>query len=81
MKEQYYHVPQKNHPKGNNEYFYFNQHIWLDELKLYTNKGQFYKDMKKLVECGFIEVVERSPNTRERNVYKYSEGWQSYEGK
>ncbi len=52
--------------------------------KLYSdrykgNSSRFYNDIKILIEHGFIEKILSGKTTREKNIYKYSDKWQSWE--
>lgn len=83
-KAQYY---GKKHPEKDyeefegNEYFYLNFGEVVSAYQLYTEKGhsRFYKDMKALEEHGFIEKVKSGQNSRDKNVYKFSEKWRNWE--
>lgn len=84
-KAQYY---GKKHPEKDyqefegNEYFYLNFGEVVSAYHLYTEKGhsRFYKDMKVLEEHGFFEKVKSGQNSRDKNVYKFSEKWRNWEG-
>lgn len=56
--------------------FFFNRELWLNFYKLYSDNGQFYTDMDKLIELGFIRAVEKNQTTRKRNIYEFSSEWQ-----
>lgn len=59
--------------------FYFNWHI-AKNTGLYTESmsSDFYTDMRKLVEMGFIDIVGKEHITEgKRNIYKYSDRWHS----
>lgn len=73
MKLQYY--GQKNIPNREQEYFYFNKAMFTKTYPLYKNTNQFYKDRQLLIDNGFIEIVERTQNTREKMIYKLSAKW------
>ncbi len=45
------------------------------DYPLYNNKNSLYSDIKVLIEQGFIECVERNKNTRDKNVYAFSDKW------
>ena len=57
--------------------FVFNWAMANKTYGLYTNKRQFYTDIDRLVQNGFIEVVEHGKNTRTKNIYRYSDKWKS----
>jgi hypothetical protein len=63
--------------KDNCEYFEFNKSKWNSIYGLYTDSGQrhFYKDMKALVENGFVEIVKSGKTTREKNIYRCIDRW------
>lgn len=68
---------------GNNQvpgkpqiYFYFNQTLWKNTYKLYTNLQSFYRDRDALIEHGFIEMLESGKNTRTKAIYMLSSKWQ-----
>ena len=48
-------------------YFEFPQSVWKDEMKLYTNRNQFYKNRNSLVEKQYIEYL---PGNRVPNEYR-----------
>lgn len=64
--------------------FYFNKGVWIDDenhpksYRLYKNGGQFARDLKQLVDCGFVEVVMRRKMTREKNVYRLVNTWKQF---
>ena len=78
MKDLYYSVPEKLHPFGRSEYFYFNKHLWKDVYKVHTNGERLRADIDALIEKGFIEEVENNKNLRQKNIYKYSDKWRTY---
>lgn len=45
---------------------------------LYGNLTTFRKDMDKLIECGFIKMVQCGWNTRTVNIYGFSDRWKEY---
>jgi hypothetical protein len=75
-KLQYY--SQKTKPNDDNTCFYFNQSKWKSQYKLYSNNNSFYKDMRALIEKGFIKKIESGKNTRTRSIYQFSNEWQNY---
>jgi len=62
-----------DHP---NTDFVFNWGMASKTYGIYTNKKQFRIDRDRLVEYGFIEVVECGKNTRTKNIYRFSDKWQ-----
>ncbi len=76
MKAQYY--GQKNLPERPSTDFVFNWALVNKTYKLYSNKGQFENDRNMLIQYGFIEIVENGKNTRTKNIYRYSDKWQSF---
>lgn len=79
MKDLYYSVPQHKHPFNDNNYFYFNQHLWKDVYKIHTNGERLRADIDALIEKGFIEEIENNKNLRQKNIYKYSDKWKTYD--
>lgn len=82
MKSEYY--AQKGKPEGYDETaFYFNKAKWRKDssysYQIYSNGSDFKKDVDALEEHGFIKVIIRAQNMRERNIYRFSDGWQSWE--
>lgn len=75
IKLQYY--GQKTIPDHTDTEFYFNWAM-VKGYELYTNPNQFREDMRSLVEHGFIEVTEHGKNTRTKNIYKFSDKWQTW---
>lgn len=59
-------------------YFTFNKAKWQKDglYGLYSNSGQFYKDMAALIEHGFIDCVQSGYSTRTKSLYKFSTRWQ-----
>lgn len=45
---------------------------------LYGNLTTFRKDMDKLIECGFIKIIQYGWNTRTVNIYGFSDRWKEY---
>lgn len=76
MKLQYFGA--KNISEHPAEDFVFNWGMASKTYPLYTNKKQFYKDRDMLIEHGLIEVVECGKNTRTKNIYRFSDKWQSW---
>ena len=67
---------------GENEHgFYFNKALYMKQYRLYTNGTQFQRDLAGLVENGFVDIVERGWTTRTRNVYAFSDRWQTVKRK
>lgn len=57
--------------------FTMNKTKWLDLYKIYkSDNGQFNKDIKQLIQFGFIELVECGKFTRTKNIYMLSDKWQ-----
>lgn len=83
-KAQYYAEKKKPNPAykqlaegERNRCFTMNKSKWEKLYHIYTNGNQFYKDMRLLVENGFIEVIECGRLTRTKNIYMLSDKWQS----
>ncbi len=85
-KAQYYgkRKPKKDYEKQglyqDDSYFYFNWQLALD-YDLYTEKShsRFYKDMKALMQNGFIELAKSGKGHKEKNVYKFTDKWTEFE--
>lgn len=75
MKLQYKGKETKSNPNGKKEQFYCNWKMMSKDYPLYNNKNSLYSDIKVLIEQGFIECVERNKNTRDKNVYAFSDKW------
>jgi len=57
--------------------FYFNASMYTEVYKLYTNRTQFRKDRQQLIDNGFIEIMEDGTLTRTKNIYRFSDKWQT----
>lgn len=57
--------------------FTMNKSKWCEIYHLYSDGGQrhFYKDIKSLVDNGFIKVVESGKTSRTKNIYEFSDKW------
>lgn len=75
MKAQYYGA--KNIPEHPNTDFVYNWALASKTHRLYTNYKQFQNDRNMLIEYGFIELIENGKNTRTKNIYRFSDKWQS----
>lgn len=65
----------KDHlPEGQ---FYFNRGTYTKTYKLYKNQTQFYQDRDLLIKYGFIDQIESGRTTRTKNIYQYSDRWQT----
>ena len=73
MKSQYKGSASKDNPKE----FCFNWGLASKSFKLYGNRETFYKDIKVLIDTGFIDCVENNRNLRQKNVYRFSDRWKS----
>ena len=60
-----------------NEMFVMNRYKWETEYEIYSNNGQFYKDIKALEAFGFVEVVENGKSSRTKTIYRFSDNWQT----
>lgn len=76
-KDQYYH--EKTFSQES-EQFTMNQGKWKHRYKLYNdgNEKGFYRDMKALIEHGFIICVTSGKNTRSKSVYAFSGMWRNW---
>lgn len=83
-KAQYYAEKQKPKPRyiilseqEQRQCFTMNKSKWKDLYNIYSSdNGQFNKDIKQLIEYGFIELVESGWGTRTKNIYMLSNKWQ-----
>ena len=82
-KAQYYgkRKPSKDHKdlEQEQDIFYFNWGKAL-EYGLYTptSSRNFYRDLKVLVEHGFIKRIYSGQGHKEKNVYQFASGWQKW---
>ena len=62
-------------------YFYLNHRLLSDVFGLYPkdNHRDLYKDIKALIEHGFIEKYSGGRSNRSRAIYRYSEWWKDWE--
>ena len=61
------------------EVFYMNWSI-VKTIHLYKGPKTFRKDLKRLVELGFIECLFDGEKTGKKSVYTYSEKWWDFVG-
>lgn len=59
-------------------YFTFNKAKWQKDglYGLYSNSGQFYRDMAALIEHGLIDCIQSGYTTRTKSLYRFSTRWQ-----
>lgn len=56
--------------------FTMNKSKWQKLYKIYkSDNGQFNKDMKQLIDYGFVELLESGKNVRKKNTYMLSNKW------
>lgn len=57
--------------------FTMNRCKYVNMYGIYTdgNRQSFKRDMDRLIELGFIELVEDNYNLRKKNIYKLSKNW------
>jgi hypothetical protein len=56
--------------------FTMNKSKWQSLYGIYpSDNGQFNKDMKQLIDNGFIELIENGKNTRTKSIYMLSNKW------
>ncbi len=71
---------EKDYPeyKGKPEYIYLNYKLMIEVFEVYgkNNRAEMYKDLKVLVEHGFIVPVKRENN--QRTIYKFIAEWQNW---
>ena len=67
-----------DYARENSAYFTFNRAKWHKDglYGLYSNYGQFYRDMAALIEHGLIDCVISGYSTRTKSLYKFSTRWQ-----
>ena len=63
---------------GNTRLFYFNRYYWAEKYRLYTSSGRFNDDMNSLIEHGFIRRVKSGKDSKTKNIYEFSPGWQLF---
>lgn len=65
---------------GGRKYFYLNHFLLSDVFALYpkSNSRDLYKDIKALVEHGFIEQVSNGKANQKRSIYTYSDKWKEW---
>lgn len=57
--------------------FTMNKSKWLALYHIYnSDNGQFNKDMKMLIDYGFIEMIENGKTSRTKSIYMFSDKWQ-----
>ena len=66
-----------DHVRGDPAYFTFNRAKWHKDglYGLYSNSGQFYRDMAALIEHGLVDCVQSGFSTRSKSLYKLSDRW------
>ena len=47
--------------------------------KIYGDLRTFRKDIRALMECGLIKIVQHGQNTRTANIYGFSDAWKHYQ--
>lgn len=56
--------------------FTMNMSKWNDLYHIYNkNQNQFQKDMRQLIEYGFVELIEDGSTTRTKSIYMLSDKW------
>jgi len=66
--------PIAEHPK---EHFYFNDAMATKVYKICSNRTQCRKYRNELIQYGFIELVEYRAHTFDKNIYTFSDKWQT----
>ena len=72
---------EKKKPVENDELsFTMNRHKFVEVYKLYSdgNKAGFYRDMRSLINHGFIVCVLSGRITREKSIYRFSSAWRRW---
>jgi len=49
-----------------------------EAAELYGDLRTFRADVDKLIECGFVNLIESGWNTRTANIYGFSDRWKLY---
>ena len=58
--------------------FTMNKSKWQSLYHIYnSDNGQFNKDMKMLIDYGFIECIENGKSTRTKSIYMLSDKWRN----
>lgn len=78
MKDRKY--QEKQHPNGDESMFCFNKYLWAEEYRLYadTDGRGFQRDLRALINHGFIRCIESGMTTRTKSIYQYSEKWRLF---
>ncbi len=78
VEQVYQHLDEKEEHLEEN-CFYFNKKIWNKKYKLYseTSDARLVKDMRGLIQKGFVDCIHSGQKTRTKNVYRLSERWQN----
>lgn len=83
-KAQYYAEKRKPKPKlaqlseeESCQCFTMNKSKWCSLYHIYKdgNQNGFIKDMKALIQYGFIDLIENGRNSRTKSIYKFSNRW------
>ena len=62
-----------------NEYFFMNMDVAVKYGLYKPNTKELYKDLRVLIEHGFIEKVSQGGGaTKRKNVFKFSDKWQDW---
>lgn len=82
MKDQQYAQKTRNRPVQvdksiEQEVFAFNTKLFVEIYALYSgnNKAGFYRDRDALIMHGFIDLFHNGKTEQERNAYRYSNRW------
>jgi len=61
-------------------HFTMNRHKAIDKYKLYTDAGRryLYLDLDALIEKGFITCLWNGKDSKTKNIYKFSNDWQTW---
>ena len=79
-KDQYY--GEKRRPDADDrQCFTMNRHKWLTVYELYStaNERGFYRDMKELINHGFVECLFSGKFNHQKSVYRLSSAWQRWQ--
>ena len=67
----------RNLKPGNNSKSFFMSWDLVQEIKLYKSENTFYKDLKRLIELGFIDCLYYGKPGGNKSIYVYSDKWRN----
>lgn len=75
--------PRKVYPNlklGNDFKLFFMNWDLVKTIGLYKSENTFYKDLKRLIELGFIECLYYGKPGGNKSIFAYSDKWQDVKG-